>query len=27
MFNSGYDANFGLFSSVPQREDTIIYDE
>ncbi len=27
MFNSGYDANIGLFSSVPQRGDTIIYDE
>jgi len=27
IFNSGYDANIGLFSSVPQRNDTIIYDE
>jgi len=27
MFNSGYDANIGLFSSVPQRGDTVIYDE
>ena len=27
MFNSGYDANVGFFSSVPQRGDTIIYDE
>ncbi|UCD60282.1 MAG: pyridoxal phosphate-dependent aminotransferase family protein [Flavobacteriaceae bacterium] len=27
IFNSGYDANIGLFSSVPQRDDTILYDE
>lgn len=27
IFNSGYDANLGLFSSVPQRGDTILYDE
>jgi len=27
VFNSGYDANLGLFSSLPQRGDTIIYDE
>lgn len=27
VFNSGYDANLGLFSSVPQKGDTIIYDE
>lgn len=27
LFNSGYDANVGLFSSVPQRGDTIFYDE
>lgn len=27
VFNSGYDANIGLFSSVPQRDDIIIYDE
>ena len=26
IFNSGYDANIGLLSSVPQRGDTIIYD-
>lgn len=26
MYNSGYDANLGLLSSVPQRGDTIIYD-
>lgn len=26
MFNSGYDANVGLFSCVPQKGDTIIYD-
>lgn len=26
IFNSGYDANTGLFSSVPQKGDTIIYD-
>ena len=26
VFNSGYDANIGLFSSVPQKGDTIIYD-
>lgn len=26
IFNSGYDANVGLFSSVPQRGDTVIYD-
>jgi len=26
MFNSGFDANVGLLSSVPQRGDTIIYD-
>ncbi|MFY7900102.1 MAG: aminotransferase class I/II-fold pyridoxal phosphate-dependent enzyme [Chitinophagaceae bacterium] len=26
IFNSGYDANIGLFSSVPQKGDTIIYD-
>ncbi|MBL4715311.1 MAG: pyridoxal phosphate-dependent aminotransferase family protein [Bacteroidia bacterium] len=26
IFNSGYDANVGLFSSIPQRNDTIIYD-
>lgn len=27
IFNSGYDANLGLFSSLPQRGDTIIADE
>ncbi len=27
LFNSGYDANLGLFSCVPQRGDTILYDE
>ncbi|MCO6500646.1 MAG: 8-amino-7-oxononanoate synthase [Vicingus serpentipes] len=27
VFNSGYNANVGLFSCVPQRGDTIIYDE
>lgn len=27
MFNSGYDANLGLFSSVPQRGDAVILDE
>ncbi|MEO8719651.1 MAG: pyridoxal phosphate-dependent aminotransferase family protein [Ginsengibacter sp.] len=26
IFNSGYDANTGLLSSVPQKNDTIIYD-
>ncbi|MFC2126942.1 aminotransferase class I/II-fold pyridoxal phosphate-dependent enzyme [Bacteroidota bacterium] len=27
LYNSGYDANLGLFSSVLQKGDTIIYDE
>lgn len=27
VFNSGYDANIGFFSSVPQRGDIIFYDE
>lgn len=27
IFNSGYDANVGFFSAVPQRNDVIIYDE
>ena len=27
LFNSGYDANIGLLSSVPQRGDRIFYDE
>ncbi len=26
IYNSGYDANLGLFSSVPQREDIVFYD-
>jgi 8-amino-7-oxononanoate synthase len=26
LFNSGYDANIGLLSSVPQKGDTVIYD-
>lgn len=26
IFNSGYDANLGLFQAVPQRGETIIYD-
>jgi 8-amino-7-oxononanoate synthase len=26
LFNSGYDANTGLLSSVPQKGDTILYD-
>lgn len=26
VFNSGYDANIGFFSSVPQKEDVILYD-
>ena len=26
IFNSGYDANIGLFSTLPKRGDTIIYD-
>jgi len=26
IFNSGYDANVGLLSSVPQRGDTVLYD-
>lgn len=27
IFNSGYDANLGLFASVPQRGDIILFDE
>jgi 8-amino-7-oxononanoate synthase len=27
IFNSGYDANVGFFSSVPKKGDTVIYDE
>ncbi len=27
LFNSGYDANVGFFSSLPQRHDIILYDE
>lgn len=26
-FNSGYDANLGIFSTIPQKGDTILYDE
>lgn len=27
LFNSGYDANIGLFSSIPQRNDVVICDQ
>ncbi|MFV8371789.1 aminotransferase class I/II-fold pyridoxal phosphate-dependent enzyme [Flavobacterium sp. LB2P74] len=27
IFNSGYDANIGFFSAVPQKNDLILYDE
>lgn len=27
IYNSGYDANLGFFSAVPQRGDTILYDQ
>ncbi|WP_034918346.1 aminotransferase class I/II-fold pyridoxal phosphate-dependent enzyme [Gillisia sp. CAL575] len=27
IFNSGYDANIGFFSAIPQRGDLILYDE
>lgn len=26
-FNSGYDANLGVFSAIPQKGDTVIYDQ
>lgn len=26
-FNSGYDANVGIFSAIPQRGDVVLYDE
>jgi len=26
-FNAGYDANLGIFSAIPQKGDTILYDE
>lgn len=26
-FNSGYDANLGVFSSIPQKGDVVLYDE
>jgi 8-amino-7-oxononanoate synthase len=26
-FNSGYDANLGVFSTLPQKGDTVLYDE
>ncbi len=26
-FNAGYDANLGIFSTIPQKGDTILYDE
>ena len=26
IFNSGYDANIGFFSSIPQKGDTVLYD-
>lgn len=26
IFNSGYDANVGIFSTIPQKGDTILYD-
>ncbi len=26
-FNSGYDANIGVFSAIPQRGDVVLYDE
>ncbi|MFY7728783.1 MAG: aminotransferase class I/II-fold pyridoxal phosphate-dependent enzyme, partial [Flavobacterium sp.] len=27
IFNSGYDANVGFFSAVPQKGDVVLYDE
>jgi 8-amino-7-oxononanoate synthase len=27
LFNSGYDANSGFFASLPQRGDTVVFDE
>ena len=27
LFNSGYSANLAVFSSIPQKDDTILYDE
>ncbi|MFC0779590.1 aminotransferase class I/II-fold pyridoxal phosphate-dependent enzyme [Flavobacterium sp. HJSW_4] len=27
IFNSGYDANFGFFSAIPQENDVVLYDE
>lgn len=27
VFNSGYDANLGIFSSIPQKGDVVLYDE
>lgn len=27
IFNSGYDANIGFFSCVPQKDDVVLYDE
>jgi len=27
VFNSGYDANLGIFSAIPQKGDLVIYDE
>ncbi len=27
IFNSGYDANLGIFSSIPQKNDIVLYDQ
>ena len=27
IFNSGYDANLGIFSSIPQKGDIVLYDQ